>query len=60
LFSGLHLLHQLVNLYDPLFSLQLFQELVFADQDLLGFVSLFHLEGDVSATLVVTCVVDYT
>lgn len=49
-----------MNLYDPLFSLQLFQELVFADQDFLGFVGLFHLEGDVTATLVVTCVVDYT
>lgn len=49
-----------MNLYDPLFSLQLFQELVFADEDLLGFVGLFHLEGDVTAALVVTCVVDYT
>lgn len=49
-----------MNLYDTLFSLQLFQELIFADEDLLGFVSLFHLEGNVTAALVVTCVVDYT
>lgn len=57
LFSGLHLLHQLVDLDDPFFSLQFLQELVFANQDLFGFIGLFHFEGDVTAALVVTCMI---